>query len=94
MAHSKTATVADRLFEKDKQQNLLFLSGDGEVNYFGDGKLCKMLQGNVVGEQPPRGTPTRPSRYMTTSAAGTAAPDWATKTATLSGAAIPTTKKC
>ena len=52
MAHSKTATVADRLFEKDKQQNLLILSGDGEVNYFGDGKLCKMLQGEKTGEQP------------------------------------------
>lgn len=52
MAHSKTATVADRLFEKDKQQNLLILSDDGEANYFGDGKLCKMLQGNVIGEQP------------------------------------------
>lgn len=52
MAHSKTATVADRLFEKDKQQNLLIFSGDGEVNYYGDGKLCQMLRGEKIGEQP------------------------------------------
>lgn len=94
MAHSKTATVADRLFEKDKQQNLLILSDDGEANYFGDGKLCKMLQGNVIGEQPPVGCQTRPSLFMTISAGGTAEPAWAMKTAMLSGEAIPTMKKC
>lgn len=42
LQHSKTATIADRLFGKYK--NLLIISGDGEVNFYGDGKLCQDLQ--------------------------------------------------
>lgn len=42
MAHSKCATVTDRLF--GKYQNLLVLSWDGEVNFYGDGKLCENLK--------------------------------------------------
>lgn len=49
MAHSKTATVADRLFSADKPQNLLVLSGDGEVNYFGNGALCAKLKDTFEG---------------------------------------------
>ena len=52
MKHSKTATITDRLFDENKPQNLLILSEDGEVNYYGDGELCKMLQGNKVGQKP------------------------------------------
>lgn len=52
MKHSKTATVADRLFDENKPQNLLVFSDDGEINYYGDGKLCQMLQGNKVGQKP------------------------------------------
>lgn len=42
MPHSKTAAVADPLFGKYK--NLIIISDDGEVNFFGDGKLCQDLQ--------------------------------------------------
>lgn len=49
MSHSKTATVADRLFSADKLQNLLVLSGDGEVNYFGNGALCAKLKDTFEG---------------------------------------------
>lgn len=52
MKHSKTATIADRLFDENKPQNLLVFSDDGEINYYGDGKLCQMLQGNKVGQKP------------------------------------------
>lgn len=54
MNHSRTATVADRLFDKDHQQNLLIFSTgkDKEVNYFGDGKLCELLKGKEIGTQP------------------------------------------
>ena len=46
LAHSKCATVTDRLFGKypGGRENLLVLSGDGEVNYFGDGALCAALK--------------------------------------------------
>lgn len=46
LAHSKCATVTDRLFGKypSGRENLLILSGDGEVNYFGDGALCAALK--------------------------------------------------
>ncbi|MEK7620978.1 MAG: hypothetical protein AAB395_01345, partial [Patescibacteria group bacterium] len=47
MLHSKTATVADRLFGKYK--NLIIISGDGEINFYGDGKLCKDLQTKFEG---------------------------------------------
>lgn len=62
MSHSKTATVADRLFDSCKPQNLLILSSDGEVNYFGDGKLCEKLQGKAVGTRP---APWDPSQTET-----------------------------
>ena len=41
MPHSKTATVADRLFGKYK--NLVIISDDNETNFYGDGKLCQDL---------------------------------------------------
>ena len=46
LAHSKCATVSDRLFGEypSGRENLLILSGDGEVNYFGDGALCAALK--------------------------------------------------
>lgn len=47
LPHSKTATVADRLFKKYK--NLLIISDDGEINFYGDGKLCQKLQNNFEG---------------------------------------------
>lgn len=47
MSHSKTATVADRLFGQYDQ--LLILSGDGEVNFFGDGALCAELKDKFEG---------------------------------------------
>ena len=50
--HSKTATITDRLFDPNKPQNILILSGDGEVNYFGPEDICRKLQGNKVGERP------------------------------------------
>ena len=52
MAHSKTATVCDRLFNLEKEQRLLILSGDGESNFFGNGELCKLLQGEKTGKTP------------------------------------------
>ncbi len=47
MAHSKCATVTDRLFGKYDQ--LLILSSDGEVNFFGDGALCAELKEKFQG---------------------------------------------
>lgn len=47
LTHSKTATVTDRLFGEYDQ--LLVLSGDGEVNFFGDGELCSHLQEKFQG---------------------------------------------
>ncbi len=52
MAHSKTATVTDRLFDPDKPQNIAIFSADGEVNYFGPEDICRALQGNKTGERP------------------------------------------
>lgn len=52
MAHSKTATVCDRLFNPAKEQHLLILSEDGESNFFGNGELCKLLQGEKTGKTP------------------------------------------
>lgn len=51
MAHSKTATVTDRLFDPDKPQNIAIFSADGEVNYFGPEDICRKLQGNKTGER-------------------------------------------
>lgn len=42
MLHSKSATVTDRMYGQYK--NLLILSEDGEVNFFGDGALCAELK--------------------------------------------------
>lgn len=50
MSHSKTATVADRLFDPEKEQRLLILSGDGESNFFGKKELCLLLQGEKTGK--------------------------------------------
>ena len=50
MAHSKTATVCDRLFSPDKEECLLILSEDGESNFFGNGELCRLLQGEKTGK--------------------------------------------
>lgn len=52
MAHSKTATVCDRLFDPEKEQRLLIISGDGESNFFGNGELCMALQGKKTGKTP------------------------------------------
>lgn len=41
LPHSKCATVTDRLF--GSYTNLLVLSGDGEANFYGDGKICADL---------------------------------------------------
>ena len=55
MAHSKTATVCDRLFAPEKEQRLLILSGDGESNFFGNGELCLRLQGEDTGAKTAEG---------------------------------------
>lgn len=47
MSHSKTATVCDRLYGGYK--NLLILSEDGEVNFFGSGRVIKKLSSLVEG---------------------------------------------
>ena len=47
MSHSKTSTVCDRLYGKYK--NLLVLSEDGEVNFFGCQKVIKKLSDLVKG---------------------------------------------
>lgn len=47
MSHSKTATVCDRLWGSYK--NLLIVSSDGEVNFFGSGRVIKKLSSLVEG---------------------------------------------
>ena len=47
MSHSKTATVCDRLW--GSYENLLILSEDGEVNFFGCQKVIKKLSDLVKG---------------------------------------------
>lgn len=47
LPHSKCATVTDRLFGQYDQ--LLILSGDGEVNFYGDGMLCAVLKERFEG---------------------------------------------
>lgn len=49
MSHSKCAPVTDRLYSDTEKQNLLILSNDGEVNYFGNGLLCKILKDKFDG---------------------------------------------
>lgn len=47
MVHSKCATITDRYF--GQYANLLILSEDGEVNFYGDGALCTELQKKFEG---------------------------------------------
>lgn len=47
MSHSKTSTVCDRLFGGYK--NLLIISDDGEVNFFGSREVIKKLSDLVEG---------------------------------------------
>jgi len=47
MVHSKCATITDRYF--GQYTNLLILSEDGEVNFYGDGALCTKLQKKFEG---------------------------------------------
>ena len=47
MSHSKTATICDRLYGRYK--NLLVISDDGEVNFFGSQKVIKKLSDLVKG---------------------------------------------
>jgi len=52
MAHSKSATVTDRLHKGaggPGYDQLLIVSGDGEKNFFGDGKLCADLKEKFQG---------------------------------------------
>lgn len=48
MAHSKTATVTDRLYFEGIDQ-LVILSGDGEANFYGDGLICQSLSAKFQG---------------------------------------------
>ena len=50
MGHSATAAVTDALYSRETEQNILCLCGDGESDYFGNGKLCRLLQGNKTGK--------------------------------------------
>lgn len=45
--HSKTSCVCDRLY--GQYENLLIISSDGEVNFFGDGEICQDLYNKVEG---------------------------------------------
>lgn len=47
MVHSKCATITDRYF--GQYTNLLILSEDGEVNFYGDGYICSELQKKFQG---------------------------------------------
>lgn len=47
MSHSKTSTVCDRLYGRYK--NLLILSEDGEVNFFGERRVIERLSSLVKG---------------------------------------------
>lgn len=47
MSHSKTATICDRLYGRYK--NLLVLSEDGEVNFFGEKRVIEKLSSLVKG---------------------------------------------
>ncbi len=49
-AHSKTAPIADRVFEtQGTRQNLLILSGDGESNYYGTPAVVKAIDAKFPG---------------------------------------------
>ena len=47
LPHSKTATVADRLY--NKYDNLLIISEDGETNFYGKTEYINMLNKNFPG---------------------------------------------
>lgn len=47
LPHSKTATITDRLF--GKYNNLLVMSEDGEINFFGVTQIIEMLNQNFPG---------------------------------------------
>ena len=52
MSHSKSATVTDRLHKGaggPGYDQLLVVSGDGEKNFFGDGKVCQLLKDKFEG---------------------------------------------
>lgn len=52
MSHSKSSPVCDRLFNPEKEERLLILSNgkDGsEVNFFGNGELCRQLRNKFRG---------------------------------------------
>lgn len=52
MAHSKTATVTDRLHKGaggPGYDQILIVSSDGEKNFFGDGKICQTLKEKFEG---------------------------------------------
>ncbi len=52
LAHSKTATVCDRLHRGaggSGYDQLVILSGDGEANFYGDGALCVVLKEKFQG---------------------------------------------
>lgn len=52
MAHSKCAPVTDMLFRPNQLQNVLCICGDGECDYYGSAKLCRLLRGKKIGQQP------------------------------------------
>ncbi len=47
LPHSKCATVTDRLY--GTYDNLLIICGDGELDFYGDGKICQDLQKQFEG---------------------------------------------
>ena len=49
LAHSKCATVTDRLFRSGQPERILVLSEDGEANLFGDGATCAALKEKFEG---------------------------------------------
>ncbi len=57
MSHSKSSPVCDRLFKPGQEERLLILSKDGESNFFGNGELCKLLQGENTERKTEQGYP-------------------------------------
>lgn len=48
-AHSKCAPITARLKDRQKEQNILVISEDGEVNYFGSPEIVKQLSAQFPG---------------------------------------------